>query len=80
MYAKLPIITFNKDGRKEQIRNSFNGYLVENEIEMLEKTQQLIKSKRLRDVMGKNSYKIVTEKFDVIKFANKLDIELEMIK
>ena len=69
MSIGLPIIASNVGGINEQVVNNKNGYLVPqgNEKTLKEKLIKLIKNPALREKMGQNSRKKVSEKFSLQK-------------
>ena len=69
MNLKLPVLATKVGGNPELITNNYNGFLVKkgdyrNFAKLLKK---LISDKNLRDKFGKNSYKIIKQKFNFDK-------------
>lgn len=62
-----PIVTTNAPGCRETVIDGYNGYLVEvrNHEQLAEKIKQLCKNQAMRETMGRNSYEICLEKYDV---------------
>ena len=73
MASGKPLIGSNVGGIPEQIKNGWNGFLVEpgNEKQLAEKIRYLIDNEVERKRMGKNSKKLAKEKFDWSKIAGK---------
>ena len=54
------------DGNKDLVKNEYNGYLVENNIELIsEKIFKLYSNEKLRNKFGKNSFNLFQEKFNL---------------
>jgi len=68
-----PLIGSNVGGIPMQIRDGWNGFLVEpgNEKQLAEKIKYLIDNPEERERMGKNSRKLAEEKFNWIMIADK---------
>ncbi|MEM5854499.1 MAG: glycosyltransferase family 4 protein [Candidatus Aenigmatarchaeota archaeon] len=68
-----PLIGSNVGGIPMQIKDGWNGFLVEpaNEKQLAEKIEYLIENKEERIRMGKNSRKLAQEEFDWKKIAEK---------
>lgn len=60
MYAKLPIVTFKFDGLKNFF-NKNNYQICESEVELINKTLELINNKKLRNFIGRRNFKIISE-------------------
>ena len=62
----LPIVTTNTVGCRDVVQDGVNGFLVpiKNIDELAKKIYELIINKRLRQKMGKESYKIALSKFE----------------
>ena len=78
----LPIVTTNTVGCKDVVENGVNGFLVpvKNVKELSSKISKLIKSKVLREKMGKESLRIASSKFcEKIINSQTLDIYNELV-
>ena len=69
----LPVIATKVGGNVEQIFNNKNGFLIEinDDFQLSLKLEELIKNKILRQNFGKESKRIVKEKFDIAKSLRK---------
>ena len=74
----IPVIARNIAGNKDLIRNNYNGYLFNNNIEMLNFLKKIFSSKTLRKKLSKNASKSIDYKFlkkpineKIKKFINK---------
>lgn len=65
MAMKLPVIATKSGGSVDQIKNGYNGYLIENEDlqDLKKKLKILIKNPQKRKVFGELGYKTVRERF-----------------
>ena len=65
--AGLPMVAFNVDGIPEIIRNGYNGFLIEpkNIEQLAEKIKIYLNKPKLLDIHGKNSRKIVKDRWTV---------------
>jgi len=63
----LPVIATKVGGNVEQVLNNKNGFLVEkdDDIELSQKLEELIKNKLMRKKFGRVSKKIAKEKFSL---------------
>lgn len=68
-----PLIGSNVGGIPMQIRDGWNGFLVEpgNEKQLAEKIKYLIENEEEREIMGKNSRKLAEEEFDWNKITKR---------
>ncbi len=75
MSLRLPVVATNVGGNCELVNNYKNGYLVEKGDYRKFATclQKLIISKSLRNKLGKNSYNIISEKFNIKKSIGKYE-------
>lgn len=73
MASGKPLIGSNVGGIPMQIKDGWNGFLVEpgNEKQLAEKIGYLIENEEERAIMGKNSRKLAKEEFDWEKIAEK---------
>jgi len=73
MASEKPLIGSNVGGIPMQIKDGWNGFLVEpgNEKQLAEKIEYLIENEEERAIMGKNSRKLAKEEFDWEKIAEK---------
>jgi glycosyltransferase involved in cell wall biosynthesis len=73
MASGKPLIGSNVGGIPMQIKDGWNGFLVEpgNEKQLAEKIGYLIENEEERAMMGKNSRKLAKEEFDWEKIAEK---------
>ena len=73
MASGKPLIGSNVGGIPAQIKDGWNGFLVEpgNEKQLAEKIRYLIDNSEERERMGKNSRKLAEEEFDWEKIAGK---------
>ena len=73
--AKLPLIGTNVGGIPEIIKDSINGYLVDNlDVDTFsEKLLKLVSDEKLRKKMGENAFRIVNSKFSESSITMKLD-------
>ena len=73
MASGKPLISSNVGGIPMQIRDGWNGFLVEpgNERQLAEKIRHLIENEEERERMGKNSRKLAEEKFSWEKIADR---------
>jgi len=69
MSMGLPIIANRSGGMAEQVEDGVNGYLVASPAQMADRILALLKSKRLRDRMGKAARKIARKRFSVENMA-----------
>lgn len=69
MSYSLPVIATRVGGNVEQIFNNKNGFLVEknDDIKLSQRLEELIKNKSMRKKFGRESKRIVIEKFDLEK-------------
>ncbi|MDD3487355.1 MAG: glycosyltransferase [Candidatus Moranbacteria bacterium] len=63
MWKKKAVIGGNVGGIKLQIRNGFNGYLVDSEEECAERIVKILKDKKLASLLGKRAKESVQEHF-----------------
>ena len=78
-----PLTGTNVGGIRSQIKNGWNGFLVEtaNEKQLAEKIKYLVDTEEERIIMGKNSRKLAEEKFDWRMIAEKyLEVYEEVVK
>ncbi|MHA1298617.1 MAG: glycosyltransferase family 4 protein [Candidatus Helarchaeota archaeon] len=83
MACEAPIISYSVGGISELIKQGYNGFLVpKNDDEMLKnKIIELISNQELRKNMGKNSRRIIEDKFDSTKNSKKIfKIYLKTVK
>jgi len=73
MTASLPIIATNIGGLSTQVKDGWNGFLVEprNEKQLADKIRYLVENDEIRKEMGENSRKLVEEEFSWEKIAEK---------
>ncbi len=73
MSYSLPVIATRVGGNVEQIFNNKNGFLVEknDDIKLSQRLEELIKNKSKRKKFGRESKRIVKEKFDLEKSIKK---------
>ena len=73
MAAHLPIIATNIGGLSMQVRDGWNGFLVEpgNEKQLADKIKYLVEDDEIRKEMGGNSRKIVEEEFSWENIADR---------
>lgn len=73
MTASLPIIATNIGGLYMQVKDGWNGFLVEprNEKQLADKIRYLVENDEIRKEMGENSRKLVEEEFSWEKIAEK---------
>ena len=66
---KKPVVAAKSGGLKETVKNNFNGVIVErnNVIGLAKAIEKLIKENKLREKMGKNNFKFVSNQFNLIK-------------
>ncbi len=66
MASGKPLIGTNVGGSPMQIKDKWNGFLVEpaNAIQLAEKIKYLLSHPQQREIMGKNSRKLAEERFD----------------
>jgi len=63
MWKGIPVIGGNVGGIRYQIRNGYNGYLVDSVDEAAERLVKLLKDKKLRENMGKRAREGVRKNF-----------------
>lgn len=82
MAAGRPIVTTNAPGCRETVVNGFNGFLVKTgeSKELAKVLEILIQNKELREAMGKNSYELCKEKFEVTHINKILLTEMGLNK
>jgi glycosyltransferase involved in cell wall biosynthesis len=83
MASGKPLIGSKVGGIPMQIRNGWNGFLVEpaNEKQLAEKIKYLIDHPEVRERMGKNSRKLSEDEFDWNKIAEKyLEVYKEVVR
>ena len=73
MTASLPIIATNIGGLSTQVKDGWNGFLVEprNEKQLADKIRYLVENDEIRKEMGENSRKLVEKEFSWEKIAEK---------
>ena len=73
MAAGLPIIATNVGGLSMQVKNGWNGFLVEprNEKQLADRMRYLVENDEIRKEMGESSRKLVEEEFSWEKIAEK---------
>jgi glycosyltransferase involved in cell wall biosynthesis len=66
MSYKLPIISTRTGGIPEQVKNNFNGVLIDcgDKKALAKAIRHVASNSKLREKMGKNSYKLYLEKFE----------------
>jgi len=66
MSYKLPIISTRTGGIPEQVKNNFNGFLIDcgNKKALAKAIKHLATDSGIRERMGKNSYKLYLERFE----------------
>lgn len=69
---KKPIITTPVDGMKKLITNGYNGYLVNEDFEFVEKIGELVLNPRKLKIFGKNSKKVFDTICDTDKYINQI--------
>ena len=69
----LPVVATRVGGNVEQILNNKNGFLVEknDDIKLSQRLEELIKNKSMRKKFGRESKRLVIEKFDLEKSFKK---------
>jgi len=74
MAVGLPIISTHVGGIPEEVEDGVNGFLIEpgDYKALAEKINLLAGNKKLREQMGKESYRIAKEKFDINIITNQL--------
>jgi glycosyltransferase involved in cell wall biosynthesis len=72
MFNGLVPVVINAGGQKEIVRENIDGFLFDNEAELLEKTTKLIKDNALIAKMGKAAL-AKAEQFSTDRFCEKLD-------
>jgi glycosyltransferase involved in cell wall biosynthesis len=75
MASGKPIVGTNVSGISSQVKNGWNGFLVEptNEQQLAEKILKVVDDSLLKKEFGKNSRLIVEEKFTWQKIASKYE-------
>jgi glycosyltransferase involved in cell wall biosynthesis len=69
MSMGLPIVANRSGGMTEQVEDGVNGYLVKSPQEMADRILALLKSKRLRERLGKAGRKFVRKRFSAERMA-----------
>ena len=71
--AAKPVIATNIGGLSTQVKDGWNGFLVEprNEVQLAEKLRYLIDNEEEREKMGRNSRKLAEDEFDWSKITDK---------
>ena len=59
----IPVIARNIPGNKDLIKNNFNGYLFDNEVEMLNSLKKIYLNNNLRKRLSQNASKIITNNY-----------------
>lgn len=73
MVFKVPVITFNRDGRKDQIVNNESGVLVEDVKEMKSKLQHLLENEKERKMLANKAYKRVQNEFSSKRYIQMMN-------
>jgi len=59
----IPVIARNIPGNKDLIKNNFNGYLFDTEVEMLNSLKKIYLNNNLRKRLSQNASKIITNNY-----------------
>ena len=72
MSVGLPIIASNVGGNKEAVIHEHNGFVfdLKNQDDFYNSMKVLITNKELRETFGKNSIKLIDDKFNIDYCAN----------
>jgi len=63
MYIGKPVLASDIEGNRSIIKDNFNGLLFSSEKDFIKKSEMLIKNKKLRERLGKNSQEILKKNF-----------------
>jgi glycosyltransferase involved in cell wall biosynthesis len=74
-----PIIAANEGGPRETIKNNFNGFLINNKKELVEKMLEVSKNEQLTKKLGKNGRKFVEKNFSWERFFKVFDKRINEI-
>lgn len=79
MSCSLPIIASNVGGNNELVKNDFNGYLVSESNELVERLNYLLDNPEVLTKMGENSFKLFNSEFKLSKCLSSVNYRYEQI-
>lgn len=79
MSCSLPIIASNVGGNNELVKNDFNGYLVSESNELVERLNYLLDNPEVLRKMGENSFKLFNSEFKLSKCLSSVNYRYEQI-
>ena len=83
MAASLPVIATDVGGNAEAVKNNHNGFIIPLNCKktFLSSLKKLIENKKIRDIMGQHSRRIIDKKFTSERCLHKYkDFYLKLLK